>query len=67
MTHGIISTLSIAAFGLLAARGADLFRSLRIRRKPCSEAPAGGGAWSYNPEAAPQKGGWLRVGPQGTC
>ena len=67
MTHGIISTLAIAAFGLFAARGADFFRNLRIRREPCSEPHTGGGAWSYSPEAAPQKGGWLRVGPQGTC
>jgi hypothetical protein len=67
MTHGIISTLSIAAVGLLASRISDLFRDPLKLRNPCEEPPAGGGAWSYNTESGRPKNGWLRVGPQGTC
>lgn len=67
MTHGIISTLSIAAIGLLASRISDLFRDTLKRHKPCEETGSRGGAWSFDPEAGSQSSGWQRVGPQGTC
>ena len=67
MAHGIISTLSVAALGLLAARASDLFRIPLSRRNSCDEKSNGGGAWTFDGEAAQQKGAWLKVGREGTC
>jgi len=67
MTHGILSTLSIAALGLFAARAADLFRIPSLRRKECDESAGRGGVWSYNADAPQQESAWLRVQRHGTC
>lgn len=67
MTHGILFTLSIAAFGLFAARAGDLFRVPLFGRKPCDDTDSKGAAWSYKPDAAPPEGAWLKVQRRGTC
>lgn len=67
MTHGILSTLSIAAFGLIAARAGDLFRIPIFRRKPCDDTDSKGAAWSYKAGAVQPEGAWLRVQRHGTC
>ena len=67
MTHGIVSTLSIAALALSVARASDLFRIPLFNRKPCDDTPSKGAAWKYKADAAQQKGAWLRVHRQGTC
>jgi hypothetical protein len=48
MVHGIISTLSIAAFGLLAARAGNLLRLPTFRRRSCDDAQAGSSVWNFN-------------------
>ena len=66
MTHGIVSTLSIAALAMFAARGGELFR-ISLFRKPCYDTDSKGAAWKYKAGAAQQKGAWLRVHRHGTC
>lgn len=67
MTHGIVSTLSIAALALFAARAGDVFRIPLFRRKPCDGPPSKGAAWKYKSDAAQQERAWLRVQRHGTC
>lgn len=67
MTHGIVSTLSIAALALFAARTGDLFRIPLFSRKPCDDAHSKGAAWSYKADAAQQESAWLRVQRHGIC
>lgn len=67
MTHGILSTLSIAVFGLVAARAGDIFRTSLFRRKPCDESHSKGAAWSYQADATQSQNTWLPVRPHGTC
>jgi hypothetical protein len=67
MTQGIISTLSVAALALFAARAADLFRVSRFSRKPCDDTHSTGAAWRYKADAAQQESAWLRVHRHGTC
>ncbi len=67
MTHGILFTLSIAAFGLFAARTGDLFRVPLFRRKRCDDSDSKGAAWSYKADAVPPEGAWLKVQRRGTC
>lgn len=65
MTHIIVSTLSIAALALFAARAGDL--TSLFSRKPCDDTHSKGGAWEYKSDAAHQEGAWLRVHRHGTC
>jgi hypothetical protein len=67
MTHSIISTLSVAAVALFAARAGDAFRTALFTRKPCDDTHSKGAAWSYKADAAQQEGAWLRVHRHGTC
>ena len=67
MTHSFISTLSIAAMALFAARAGDFFRGPLFSRKPCDDTRSKGAAWRYNADAAQQEGAWLRVQRHGTC
>jgi hypothetical protein len=67
MTHGIVSTLSIAAVALFAARAGDLFRFPLFNRKPCDDSESKAPAWRYKADAAQQEGAWLRVHRHGTC
>ncbi len=68
MTHGIISTLSVAALAIFAARAGDSFRIPRFsRRNPCDDSHSKGAAWKYNADAAQQEGAWLRVQRHRTC
>jgi hypothetical protein len=67
MTHSIISTLSVAALALFAARAGDSFRIPLFRGKPCDNTPSKGAAWKYEADAAQQERAWLRVHRQGTC
>jgi hypothetical protein len=67
MTHGIVSTLSIAALGLFAARTGDFFRIPWFSRKPCEDTQSKGSAWRYKADAAQQERAWLRVHRHGTC
>lgn len=67
MTHGIVSTLSIAALSLSVARASDLFRIPLFNRKPCDDAGSKGAAWSYKADAVQQTGAWLKVQRHGTC
>jgi hypothetical protein len=65
MIHGILSTLSIAAFGLFAARAGDL---LHIPfRKTCDDTQANSSVWSFNADAAQPQKTWLNVQRHGTC
>jgi len=59
MTHGIMSTISVAALGLFAARAADFFRIPASRRKECDKAPRRGGAWRFSAEATQQQRSWV--------
>ncbi len=61
MTHSIVATLSVAAFGLLAARIGDLFRSPFFARKPCDSSHVSRVAWSYESKGEQQSGEWRRV------
>ena len=65
MIHGIISTLSIAAFGIFAAKAGDLLRLPVIRRKSCDDKQSS--VWSFKAEAAQSQKTWLNVQRQGTC
>jgi hypothetical protein len=67
MTHSIVSTLSIAALGLIVARAGDLFRSPQSSGKPCDDTHSQGVAWRYKADAVQQAGAWLRVQRHGTC
>jgi hypothetical protein len=67
MTHGILFTFSIAAFGLFAARTGDSFRIPLFSRKPCDETHSKGAAWRYKADAAQQEGAWMKVQRHGTC
>jgi hypothetical protein len=67
MTHSILSTLSIAAFGLFAAKASDLLRLPFLRRKACSDSESKGAAWSYQADEATQQDTWVRVHSHGTC
>ena len=67
MVHGIISTLAVAVFGLVAPRLGDLLQFPLTRKNNCEESNMRGGVWSYNAEAAQQEGAWLRVQRHGTC
>ena len=67
MVHGIFSTLSIAAFGLLAARAGNLLRVPFARRKPCDNTKSGSSVWSFNAGAAQPEKTWLNVQRHGTC
>jgi hypothetical protein len=67
MTQGILSTLTIAALGLIAAKAGDLLRIPLFRGTPCEDTHSKGAAWSYDANTAQQKGGWLRVQRNGTC
>jgi len=67
MIHGIVSTVSIAAISLFAARAGDLFRIPLFSRKPCDDTHSKGAAWRYKADAAQQEGAWLRVHRHGTC
>ena len=67
MVHGIISTLSIAAFGFFAARAGDLLRIPLLRRKPCYNAQSGSSVWSFHANAAQPEKTWLNVQRHGTC
>lgn len=65
MIHGIISTLSVAAFGIFAAKAGDHLRVPVIRRKSCDDKQSS--VWSFKAEAAQSKKTWLNVQRQGTC
>jgi hypothetical protein len=67
MTHSIISTLSVAALALFAARAGDSFRIPLFSRKPCDDTDSKGAAWEFRPEAPQQKAAWLKVQGHGTC
>jgi hypothetical protein len=67
MTHSILSTLSIAAFGLFAARAGDLLRVPFFRRKPCDDATSKGAAWSYEADAVQSQNTWKPVRLYGSC
>lgn len=67
MTHGIISTLSITAFGLFAAKAGDLLRSTFVRRKPCDDTQPGSSVWRFNANASRSEKTWLNVQRHGTC
>ena len=67
MTHGIVSTLSIAVLAISAARASDLFRFSLFSRKPCDDTHSKGAAWKFKSDAAQQERAWLRVHRHGTC
>lgn len=67
MTHGILSTLSIAVFGILAARAGDRLYIPFVRRKPCDETSSKGAAWRYKAEAAQGERTWLPIRSDRTC
>ncbi len=67
MIHGIVSTLSIAAFGVFAARAGNLLRLPFIRRKACDDARSAASVWSFNSDAAQPEKTWLNVQRHGTC
>lgn len=67
MTHGIVSTLSIAAFGLLAARAGDLLRLPFLRRVACNDAQASSSVWRFDGDAAQSHKTWLNVQRDRTC
>lgn len=65
MVHGILSTLSIAAFGLFAAKAGDLLRL--PSRKSCDDTQPGSSVWSFNSDAAQSQKTWLNVQRHGSC
>ncbi|WP_109488199.1 hypothetical protein [Occallatibacter savannae] len=67
MVHSILSTLSVAAFGILAARAGDLLRRPSIRSKSCDDPQSTSSVWSYQAEAAQPEKTWLNVQRHGTC
>jgi len=67
MIHGIVATLSIAAFGLFAARVGDLRRVSFLRRSSCDETRSTSYVWSFNADAAQSQRTWLNVRRHGTC
>jgi hypothetical protein len=67
MVHGILSTLSVAALGMFAAKAADIFRSPLLRRPSCDDTQSRGSAWSYRSNAVQPERAWLRVTRHGTC
>jgi len=67
MTHGIISTLSIAVFGIFAAKAGDLLRVPFLRRKSCDDTQATSSVWSFNADASQSEKTWLNVQRHGTC
>lgn len=67
MIHGILSTLSIAAFGITAARASDLLRLSFLHRKSCEDSQSNSSVWSFNGDAAQSEKTWLNVQRHGTC
>ena len=67
MVHGILSTLSVAALGLFAARATEIFRLPLSHRSSCDDAQSKGSAWSYKSDAVQPERAWLRVTRHGTC
>jgi hypothetical protein len=67
MVHGILSTLSVAALGLFAARATEIFRIPLTRRPGCDDPQSKGSAWSYKSDAVQPERTWLRVTRHGTC
>jgi hypothetical protein len=67
MAHGVISTIAVTVFGLVAARVGDLSQLSLGRNKNCAESNERGCVWSYNAEAAQQQGAQLTVQRPGTC
>jgi len=67
MAHGILSTLSIAAFGLFAARAGSLLSLPILRRGACDDAGSTSSVWSFNADASQSEKTWLNVQRHGTC
>lgn len=67
MTHGIISTLSVAVLGLLAARAGDLLRLPFLRRAACNDTQSISSVWRFDGDAAQSDKTWLNVQRDRTC
>lgn len=61
MTDGFITTVAIAAIGLIAAKMGDALRKPIFGSKPCDETNASRVAWSFDPNASQQQDAWQRV------
>ena len=67
VTHGIVSTLSIVAFGLLAARAGDLLRVRFLPKSACDDAQSNSSVWRFDGDAARSEKTWLNVQRDRMC